>query len=346
MADNKWIDKLRRNMEGFRQDPPEGLWEGVQAGLERRRTAVFPWWWVLAGAAAAVAAVLVLVRPGGTLQQDVPVVAKVTAESPGTSEPADTATVISAPELPAELPLVRKAVATAVPVTTEVTESELVPVSDSIPAADSVPSADSDSEADSIPSSDDHKDVPEEIHTVPLKQFPAERPLLASASRSRATLSIVASGIPGSGYSGSITEYGMPPGMRMASSRSLSSVLSRNRSTLTNSWYRVNFRFGLMANIPLTRRWSVESGVQISHLTGGVTSTSGSMSAETSSNLYYLGIPVHAVFMPWEGRHLGVYVSAGPMAELGVRMSGSTRESIGNVVNTVLSGIEGQAPSA
>ena len=66
---DKWNDKLRRQMAEYTETPPEGLWEGIEEGLQKRRAAAFPWWWALAGAAAAVLAVLLLWRPGAVEPQ-------------------------------------------------------------------------------------------------------------------------------------------------------------------------------------------------------------------------------------------------------------------------------------
>ena len=42
-----------------------------------------------------------------------------------------------------------------------------------------------------------------------------------------------------------------------------------------------------------------------------------------------------AVYTPWSGRHLSVYLSAGPSVEYGFRSSGNIREVIGNLAPVV-----------
>ncbi len=344
MAENKWNDKLRRRMADFEQAPPEGLWESVQAGLANTRSAAFPWWWMLAGAAAAVLAVLVLVRPGGdpSLNRQQTAEAEVTDTLPQPLDSMSTEPVVLQQFEEAAAPSLAKLVK-ALPASVapsgnvqNVAEIQNVEELQKAEAVEDVPREPAPTEEEVQPkrvqTDDNRQEAP-----VDILQPAAPRPLIAGVpSRGKAKLSIVATGIPGGGLSNALTEYGMPEPPRMASApRSLTSVLSRNRSTLTQSDYRVLYRVGIMANIPITQRWSVESGLQLSHLAGTIKSSTGNMSTEINNNLYYIGIPLYAVFTPWEGRHLGVYVSAGPMAELGVRMAGTTIETIGNAVKKI-----------
>lgn len=171
---------------------------------------------------------------------------------------------------------------------------------------------------------------------VEIKTYPAEKPLYADAGQdNRIRMSFIASGVPGGQFSHSEIQYGIGQQMRMAPSpKSFSSLLSRNRSTETQTEYSLAYRAGILVNLQLSKHWSVESGLQLSRLAGTVTSSVGSISTQTKNTMLYLGIPVYAVYTPWEGRNLGIYFSAGPMAEYGVLMTGSVRETIGTVVNT------------
>lgn len=343
---------MRRQMEGYSQTPPEGLWESVQAGLEGRRTAAFPWWWMLAGAAAAVvAALLLLVRPSGnpgpvnpslTAETDqvdsVEIVAPAVPAEPDPTMP-DDRQIQLIQDIPGKSAFARKAIAKVQPVD----ESPVAPAAEELNEEPESPIVEDDFPPDIVVPDEAEQQQEEEskpsVHPVPLRQYPAERRLLASADAGRVKLSLFASGAPGGNVSNTITEYGMGSAMRMGfssktSPRSLTSVLSQNRSTVTESNYSLMYRFGVLANIPVSNRWSIDTGLQLSHLAGTVKSTSGTITTELRSDLYYVGIPLHAVFTPWEGRHLGIYFSAGPMAEYGVRLKGTTKEIIGTIVKS------------
>ena len=211
-------------------------------------------------------------------------------------------------------------------------ESEVQqPVEAEVPAAEENASEDKPSGKPVAGSPAPGKDLPVEIKT-----YPAEKPLYADAGQdNRIRMSFIASGVPGGQFSHSEIQYGIGKQMRMAPSpKSFSSLLSRNRSTETQTEYSLAYRAGILVNLQLSKQWSVESGLQLSRLAGTVTSSVGSISTQTKNTMLYLGIPVYAVYTPWEGRNLGIYFSAGPMAEYGVLMTGSVRETIGTVVNT------------
>ena len=62
-----WLNRIRESQADFSEPEPEGLWEGIEAGLEAEavsRRKVSRWWWVMLPVAAAVALVLFLSVPG------------------------------------------------------------------------------------------------------------------------------------------------------------------------------------------------------------------------------------------------------------------------------------------
>ncbi|MBQ3941233.1 MAG: PorT family protein [Bacteroidales bacterium] len=348
----KWNDKLRKQLSDYTQAPPEGVWDAVEGHLARGRSAAaFPWWWALAGAAAALVALLVVVRPSSEKQS--PAVGPVVAELADTAlaPPAKIDTVVVNPLTPVDI---------AVPVTTAAPVNSVAPrhrdLSDVAVAqavdqqgAEAPVTEDASSQVQNPIVEDDFNPSQEEpaeeekapekpIHILPQKQYPAERPLLADASTNRAHISLLTSGALGAVPSNTIAEYGMSGTMRMASSsRSMSpvSVLSRNKSTVTDIKHRLVYRVGIMANVPLSRRWSIETGLQLSRLASDVISTSGTMTSSTHTDMHYFGVPLMAVYTPWSGRHLSVYLSAGPSVEYGFRSSGNIREVIGNLAPVV-----------
>ena len=61
--EDKWLDDIRSKMAGFEEAPPDGLWDGINAALDRRQSVLAARsrrivWWRLAGAAAALLAAL------------------------------------------------------------------------------------------------------------------------------------------------------------------------------------------------------------------------------------------------------------------------------------------------
>ncbi len=332
----KWNDKLRKQLFDYTQAPPEGVWDAVEGHLARGRSAAaFPWWWALAGAAAALVALLVVVRPSS--EKQFPAVGPVVAELADTAlaPPAKIDTVVVNPLTPGD---------TAVPVTTAAPVNSVTPrhrdLSD-VAVAQAVDQQDAEApvtedtssqmqnpivEDDFNPSQEEpaeEEKAPEKpVHILPLKQYPAERPLLADASANRPHISLLTSGALGAVPSNTIAEYGMSGTMRMASSsRSMSpvSVLSRNKSTVTDIKHRLVYRVGM----------------QLSRLASDVYSTSGTMTSSTHTDMHYFGVPLMAVYTPWSGRHLSVYLSAGPSVEYGFRSSGNIREVIGNLAPVV-----------
>ena len=82
------LDNLfRESLDEFRQEPDPGVWERIQASLDkkaRRRRRVVPLWWQLGGAAAALALLLFLLIPGK--EQTVPETAPI-SNSPSINTP-------------------------------------------------------------------------------------------------------------------------------------------------------------------------------------------------------------------------------------------------------------------
>ena len=352
----KWNDKLRKQLSTYTQAPPEGVWDAVEGHIAQKRTAApFPWWWALAGAAAALVALLIIVRPSSPDQS--PSAGPAVAELTDTvvTPPAGIDTVLVNPAEPGN-PVAP--VNTGVPVRSVAPKSSAAPMNSVAPVNSVAPghravSGEAVAEvvveepattpaAQDTTSREEHYAVKDDINPregLPDVFIPADRPLLALASpvRPRPNISLVTSGALGAVPSNTIAEYGMSGTMRMASSRSMSpvSLLSRNKSTVTDIKHRLVYRVGLLANVPLSRHWSVETGLQLSCLASDVVSTSGSMTSSTHTDMHYFGVPLMAVYTPWSGRHLSVYLSAGPSVEYGFRSSGNIREVIGNLAPVV-----------
>lgn len=170
---------------------------------------------------------------------------------------------------------------------------------------------------------------------TPERHYPADQPRLAQVSKARtASVSFVGAGVPGGPASSTFTEYAMSAASRADGSRAASpmaALLSRNRTTTTIANHKMTFRAGFMVNVPLSRHFSVESGLLYTILSADITSVSGGIEALNKQRIHYLGIPLHAVYTPLSTRHFSCYISAGPMVEFSFRTDWKTAGSIDGV---------------
>ena len=177
--------------------------------------------------------------------------------------------------------------------------------------------------------------APKQGPETPDRHYPADQPRLAQVSKARtASVSFVGAGVPGGPASSTFTEYAMSAASRADGSRAASpmaALLSRNRTTTTIANHKMTFRAGFMVNVPLSRHFSVESGLLYTILSADITSVSGGIEALNKQRIHYLGIPLHAVYTPLSTRHFSCYISAGPMVEFSFRTDWKTAGSIDGV---------------
>ena len=348
MTDKNWNEKLRLRMAEYEQTPPEGLWEAVEAGLPQQKAAAFPWMWALAAVAAVVLAVVLLWRPASSPVPADP--AKLTADVVDIAEPAPSGPVASDPSVsdPSDLSVLsttpvpsiastsarednaepstsssRTEIATEAPVparednaepSTSSSRTETTPK----PATDPAPKNDPAPKTDPKPATTPRVDI-----------VPAERSSISSYSG--LTASLVGGAVPGAATD-SYVSYGQA-GLRSTGNTSAKSapvaLLSRNRETTTDKRYSIAFRLGLMVQVPLSRHWGVETGLQLSQLQNQTKSVTGNMTTVTDGTIAYIGVPVLAVYTPFTWDRLSVYASAGPMFEYGFRNFGKQKSYMG-----------------
>lgn len=343
MAEKQWNDKLRQSMADYSQTPPDGLWDAIDARVHKPAAPVFPWWWALAGAAAAVVAVLMLwprTVAVPDVKQDVSQVV-VSSDTLDMLPPVEIETAPEAAETtPAEAEKAPVAIQTA-PVRQLVASKNdggAAPAEDVAegqpegqkakpvdateaghPETEGQASTDTEksrekAEKDSRPDTRTIDIIPENLD----HQSPGTKPRLAQAERRTPAVAFVGAGVPGGGVSSTITEYAMSAagknGSRAASP--MATLLSRNKTITTTSNHKMTFRAGLMLNSPVSRHFSVESGLLYTILSSDVTSQTGSIETVNQKNMRYLGIPIQAVYTPLSTRHFSCYLSAGPMLEL------------------------------
>ena len=352
---------MRESMEDFSMTPPEGLWEAVEAKVQRPR-AGFPWRWALAGVAA-VAAAAVLILPFGnrTGLPGAPVSQVVESADSTLAAPADSVSVQPLQDVapggddvlreeisrPAKNPAAASVKALVADNSAIVPETDGAPSAEVRPSADSVTSVDNTAAPDRNGRPDEEQKAPAVKDTAP--ESPSAQPENKPASREpagrvelvrqredhRVRLAFLGSGNPGGSTSGTVTEYGFSSGIRMSSSpvhtgnTSLPALLSRNKSTTTNTRHELSLRAGLMVSVPLSRRWSIESGLLLTALHTSIDSQTGSAESATEKDFYYVGIPLQAVYTPWRGKHFSCYLSAGPMVEWDFFSKWTSTSSIG-----------------
>ena len=369
MADKNWNEKLRLRMAEYEQTPPEGLWEAVEAGLPQQKAAAFPWMWALAAVAAVVLAVVLLWRPASgpvpsdpaKLTADVVDIAESAPSGPVAADPSVSAdpsdhsapsdlSVASAPS--ASSATARSATVPArednVAPSPSSSRTENVP-STTVPAReDNAAPSPSSSRTETVPQTEptpqptpqtdptpqptpapQPEPTPKPAPTPRIDIIPAERS--SSSSYGGLTASLVGGAVPGAATD-SYVSYGQA-GLRSSGNTSAKSapvaLLSRNRETTTDKRYSIAFRVGLMLNVPLSRHWGVETGVQLSQLQNQTKSVTGNMTTVTDGTIAYIGVPVLAVYTPWTWDRVSVYASAGPMFEYGFRNYGKQKSYMG-----------------
>lgn len=318
-------------MEDYTQTPPEGLWEGIEAGLPAPRTA-FPWMWALAGVAAVLLAVVLIWRPAET---DGPAVAEVTTEE-----------VIVSPEMlttdpaPVESEVVssrRKAAAEAIAeVAPEVAPAEqpeseadasLTDQAGSVPAEDAA----TEGSVSEEPAAEDSGAVVAPSPVTPGKNDPvysAEKNVIRR--KPVVSGSLLAGGIPGTAATSYTSFATNAPTGRGGGRMPTAALLSRNKPNQTETNYSVAMRVGAMFNLSFSPHWGIESGLQLTNLQARTKSVTGNVTTLTDKTISYIGIPLLAVYTPLRLDRFSLYTSAGPMFEYGFRSFGTVDSYIGD----------------
>lgn len=369
MAEKQWNDKLRQSMADYSQTPPDGLWEAIDAKVNKPAAPVFQWWWALAGAAAAVAAVLMLwprtvaepsvkqevsqvVVDSDSLNVPPPVEDGQAAEgqpSEGTPEARPAKAPVAVEAAPVR-PLLAKAKDGGSEPKVDVTantgtgEAAVQPEEQKAQPVD-IEQKPTPADAEQKPAPVDTEQKAAPVDEIAVDQLDTEgtKPRYAQVERRTPAVAFVGSGVPGGPVSSTITEYAMSAAAGYNGSRAASpiaSLLSRNKSTTTTSNHKMAFRVGVMLNLPLTRHFSIESGLLYTMLTADITSTSGSIETVNQKNMRYLGIPLQAVYTPLSTRHFSCYLSAGPMVEFNMVTDWQTSGKIGKTGTGRDSGLE------
>ena len=352
MTDKKWNDDLRQRLSEYTENPPEGLWEaleaagadgagkGVEAGaagaasggglfgrLFGRRMA--PVWWSLAGVAAALAAVLIHRVPGGSVKVN-PADA-IIVDSPGAVAQTDIPEVAQAQEsgVEAQEPSgTAPSTVTAPVISTEAERSGEIftPSNVSADASSSVASPDASSviSTEAERSGEISSSPSEQNQSAPFESNQSDfdpESVSHTVKRDRPLIAatILGAGMPGSTSVTNTMNYGLRTGnLKMAATPREATMLSRNRITETSITHRLDFQLGLMVSFDITRHWGLETGLLYTRLASTATSICGKITSTSEDRLNYLGIPLHVIYTPVQLRLMSIYFSAGPELEYGI----------------------------
>ena len=333
-----WTDSLPELLEGFTETEPEGLWDAVSSGMApQRKRRIVPVWWYVAGAAAVAAAIaaVVLFWPAAPSAPDIvaPVPGIVVAD---TDETEPVVTPVDDDFVPQAVPGRHHHAAQPVSDYTEPAEEEAV--TEDIPEETAPDNTDISETTEPTeptgPESVETSETQEQTQpgitqpdentniTVP----PVEPQRRRRSFNPKAYVYYASSGYMGQTAASRSTGIGIPaiPGYKsamvpetkaMGESGAVPSMLSRNKTSTTDSQHTQSSRKALGIVVTFDGHWGVESGVVFSDLTSAFTTTSGVSTSTTDRTVSYTGIPLYLRYNVFEWRKLGLYLNAGPMYE-------------------------------
>lgn len=342
-----WTDKLPSLLEEYEESAPEGLWDAVLDGMARRKKRAAAFWWgggILSAAAAVVLAVF-LWKPATEPASVSSVPETMLAEQRvPESTPADASTPEAGQlrfvpsELPAGKPAAPKpaaeetlaheqAVTEAPPIDAQPDEAvpEEPPVpTETLPEKSPVP-------AETLPEKPAKEDTFPESFGTTEREKPASKKKIQLRLSSGTYLAQAANEL----FKG----YGVPynPGMTIATKSGEEGeitvpMLSRNRESSTEARHRQLLRVQLGVTYPLSKRWSIGSGVSYSLLQSEYATVSGETRTQTTRQLHYLGVPLTAQFKAFEFKRLSILAEAGPMFEAAVGSKVWTQSYVGDML--------------
>lgn len=348
-----WQKDIHDRLGSYEKDAPEGLWEGISRELPKlndgvmlthkpQRTAKFRMWRVAGVAAAASVALVIGYSFLGNSAKDNINIATNTPKHPNMlasnqkplgNEPTGVnadQTTHSADNLLSEQPTLASALTEQPTLASASTETDVKEIS----------SKEEDSKKEENGKENEQAEVKpekrEDSRVLPKSQNDAllayndltERRGSADAS-SRWTVSTGAMG--GLGASGTTTAYGdylvlASPGVMDAKDSPMLDMNTVNRDVEQKTEYdhHLPIRIGLSVAYALTDRLSISSGLTYTRLASDIKDASRESKYIGEQRLHYVGIPVNVSYKVVSLRWLGLYGTAGVLAEKCV--SGTTDE--------------------
>lgn len=356
-----WQKDIHDRLGSYEKDAPEGLWEGISRELPKlndggmltdkpQRTAKFGMWRVAGVAAAASVALVIGYNFLGNDTKDNINIATNTLKHPNMlasnqkplgNEPtgicAEQATH-SADDLLSEQPVLAKASIEQPTLAKAFTETDVKEISSKEEYSKKEENGKENEQAEVKPEKrEDSRVLPKSQNDALLAYNDlTERRGSADAS-SRWTVSTGAMG--GLGASGTTTAYGdylvlSCPGVMDAKDSPMLDMNTVNRDVEQKTEYdhHLPIRIGLSVAYALTDRLSISSGLTYTRLASDIKDASRESKYIGEQRLHYVGIPVNVSYKVASFRWLGLYGTAGVLAEKCV--SGTTDE--GYVVNNTV----------
>lgn len=354
-----WQKDIHDRLGSYEKDAPEGLWEGISRRMPKlndgvmlthkpQRTAKFGMWRVAGVAAAASVALVIGYSFLGNSAKDNINIATNTPKHPNMlasnqkplgNEPTGVnadQTTHSADNLLSEQPKLASASTEQPTLANASTETDVKVIS----SKEENSSKEEDSKKEENGKENEQAEVKpekrEDSRMLPKSQNDAllayndltERRGSADAS-SRWTVSTGAMG--GLGASGTTTAYGdylvlASPGVMDAKDSPMLDMNTVNRDVETKTEYEhhLPIRIGLSVAYALTDRLSISSGLTYTRLASDIKDASRESKYIGEQRLHYVGIPVNVSYKVASSRWLGLYGTAGVLAEKCV--SGTTDE--------------------
>ena len=310
MKENEFDIQVRNLLQNAEEPVSPHVWEGIAAGLDRKRRRVVPLWvWRTAAgvaAAAAVAAGVVFLKPAATLIEEHSNPIITIAEAP--------ATVAETPVLAAEQEPARLAAYRAVP-------AKPAPVQEEAPAVKAIP-------VQAVPV----QEAPEQKAPAQKKQEKTVVPVQIDPTQdAQAQFNLLAQAEdrPASGRGFSLTASGNLQGLRRSSvgggfTRPYSAPAATAGEGIYNESPEVGFSLPFSAGIGLkynfTPRWGVGIGVRYTNLSrtfvGDYVGVGfREIQTDIDNHQHWLGVPVHLYYDIVNRGRWRVHTFAGASAE-------------------------------
>lgn len=334
-----WLNKIRESQADFSEPEPEGLWEGIEAGLaavSRRRTV--RWWWAALPAAAVAALVLFLSVPGHRDASDAPLMTSAVAELKSTTEPFDVVPQNVESSVPANLLAYSGTLLASDMERGKLSEAT---ADDAGNASEEFPKRQENSTWNNTPgesSSETSSSETSSLETISSENWPSENdnPVLKTRRRGF-SFGLLTSNVAGS--RSSVSKYAALYGSTVTKqihgfsetradfpdSQGYADVMQSNSSNEISStvknWQPI--QVGVSVAYSFTDRLSIESGLTYSCLVSDLSSGTPSGNYDIRQTLHYIGLPLALRYDFLKIKGFSLYASAGGQMEKCV--AGKTR---------------------
>lgn len=326
---NDWPDKLRQKLEDFQStEIPEGLWEGIEQGLNDRKPAIVPWrrWAVAACAALLLAGV-------GTLwlmhqNTEVPV-----------AQQADSTLVtpIAAPSISS--PIAQQDTAVGTPLPGVIRHRNKLQIAKQEPSTDETILEQDLAEVvlpDSTARVSNEAEAQKQAYgqtsiKTPQNKTIKRQPVLHNNKERNCSVKLYTSQMATDSDHGmagylALSETGMPnheqpamlPGLWSEMDHVEYANLHAGDEPVTDAHHRQPVRVGVSVGYDINRRWSVNAGLCYTRLRSTLQSGSEHSFYDNDQRINYLGIPLGVNYNFLHKRHIRLYATAGGMMEVGV----------------------------